>query len=749
MAEPLKRPDTNDPDIKEIRDEFTYAKQEKRDIVEEGATDMRAIAGDVWDPTDRKEREDAGRPCLSLDELNQYVNQLINGVRQNKRAIRVSPQGRGATPKTADFRRNLIRQIEYRSNAQQAYASMFENTAQRSYGYLRVVWDFTDHESFEKELLIKGVPNPDLVWEDPNAQRTDGGDWQFLYFAETWTHASFKRRFPRAQVVDFESYLRAQSAGDWLTARTVLVAERWRIVTKERTLLLIQPAADPRQPNVLPMPYTQFRDELQKRPLPPGARVLKDRAVDYPQVKKQITNGLEILEEIDCPGTSIPFVACYGKVLYLDEGSGPKKQVLSLIRLARDPLMLYCYYRTQQAEIAGMIPKTPIGGYKGQFAGLEGDYQKLPHEPLAFIEANFTAEGWNPGWGPMPLPQRLNVSQSDHLQALEMCAEGARRAIQAAIGISPLPTQAQRRNEKSGVALQQIESAEQRGSFHFVDHYDDALMRTGVLLDEYIEHVYPTPRDVTVRNDEDQPDVIRINDPQDPESVSATEGQHDVTIGVGPYEADERESASNFADTLLSSQLMKFIPPPLALKLSALAVRLKGVGPIGDQIADLLSPKEQDGPQGPDPAQMQAQLQAVMGQLQDATQKLATEEAKQRAQVEIKRLDADLQIELQTMKNAAAIRVAEIAATKETALAAREDETEAIALGQQQAFDAAQAERDRLHEAGLSAMTAEQQAAAQAQSHGQQLEAGDIEAQRAAEQAEAERAAMDAQGLQP
>jgi hypothetical protein len=41
-----------------------------------------------------------------------------------------------------------------------------------------------------------------------------------------------------------------------------------------------------------------------------------EREVDYPTVKQQITNGVEILEENDFPGTSIPFVPCYGKVLY-------------------------------------------------------------------------------------------------------------------------------------------------------------------------------------------------------------------------------------------------------------------------------------------------------------------------------------------------------------------------------------------------------------------------------------------------
>lgn len=740
MAEPAKRDESHDADMKELREEYQYARDEKAEIREEGARDMRVISGDVWgamDPDGKTARDEAQRPILSLDEAGQYVNQLVNSIRQNKRGIVVAPQGRGATKGTADFRQNLIRQGEYRSNAQQAYAVMAENAFQRSYGYLRVVPDYVSHDSFDQELRIKAVPNPDMVTEDPADGRTDGADWKFLYFNEQWTRARFRSTFKNAQIISFDQ-ASVIGATDWFSANSVMVAERWRIVGKPRKLLLVQPAALEQamgRAAVQPMPYTAFEDELEKKPLPPGARVIRDRAVDYPSVKKQIVSGVEVLEERDFPGTSIPFVSCYGKVIYLDEGAGPKKKILSLIRLARDPMMLYCYYRTQQAEMAGMIPKVPVSGYKGQFESHEDDWQKAPHEPLAYIQSNFTTDGWNPNWGPMPLPQRIAYSAGEHLQALELCAEGARRAIQAAVGTSPLPTQAQRRNEKSGVALKTIEDAEQRGSFHFIDHFDDALLRTGQIFCDLIPFYYDTKRDVTVRDEQDQPSVVSINDPGNPEAVNAVDGDHDVTISVGPWEASERETASNFADSLLNSVLLKLMPPPMALKLAALATRLKSVGPIGDEIAEMLSPKQEEGEQqGPTPdqvQQMQQQLQALGAKLQEAEQALQTDKIKVDGQIYIKELDLKFQREKLQQESETKITVAELSA-----------KVDRIALFLE--------ERARLglqgHEAGLAAMGAvhQQQAAAQghaqqleagAVSHGQQLEASDIDAQRAQEQA--------------
>src|SRR5215472_8298194 len=128
MARPPKPFRAVDPDIEEIRQEYKDFAAAWHDIREEGRTDMRHVAGDPWDPKDRRDRKSANRPCLTLDELGQYVNQLINDIRQNKRAAKLAPKTENASTQTANFRQDLIRQIEYESNAQsQAYIPMFEN----------------------------------------------------------------------------------------------------------------------------------------------------------------------------------------------------------------------------------------------------------------------------------------------------------------------------------------------------------------------------------------------------------------------------------------------------------------------------------------------------------------------------------------------------------------------------------------------------------------------------------------------
>lgn len=740
-------------DLVEIRQEFSDATDEWADARKEGAIDMRYVAGDPWDPTDRKARKDSGQPVVAFDELGQYVNQLQNDVRQNKRGIRVSPEGAGADSKTAEHRENRIRQLEYKSNAQQAYTTMFDNTVQRSYGFLRIVAEYASHRSTDQELRIKAIPNPNMVTPDPYHLSPDGSDWKFLYFGESYKIADFKRKYPNAKVQSFGAD-EMRDASQWIAADRITVAERWTVRTKPRQLVMFEMPA-PQAPGGTLGPLRQgassvqgvFEDEKAKlqQLIAQGGRPLTGenagRIVDYPYVKQQILNGIEILDEEAWPGCSIPFVACYGKVLYVDLGAGPKRKLLSLVRLARDPYLAYCYLATLEMQSIATTLKFPYFAYEGQLTVKEE--QKLTqsvHEPIALIKVKPMVDGVPLGSGPLPFPQRT-FNQVD-IQALEIAKESCRRAIQAAMGSAPLPTDAQKRNDKSGVALEKIEDSAQRGSYHMIDSYDWAVTRTGAIINEVLEHYEDNVRTVTTRKQDDTPIQVRINDQNDPKSVMVAKGEHDVTISVGPAVISERAAASEFADAILGSPFLKAIEPAKIQQLIALAIKLKAVGPLGDEMAEIINPKQDDGEISPEMVgQLKQRMQMLEQQLQQAMQEIQTGAAKEKikagAAFELQKLVFQKELALKVMDNAAKIRVAEITATKETVHAAFEDETEAIALAQQHAHEAMQAQQDRAHELAMAAVGQQQALDAGQQEHQQGLEAGDVAHRQALEQGDA------------
>jgi hypothetical protein len=644
--------------LKEIRDNFDKDMAEWRPIRDEATTDMRYVAGDPWDPIERKARKDEGRLCLSFDELGQYINQLVNSVKQNKRAIKVIPAGNGASDKTAEMRAGLIRQIEYRSNAQSAYTTGFENAVQRSYGFWRVITKYKDpRKTADRELRIQRIPNPDTVLLDQFCKEADCSDMEHAFVLESYTEEEFARKWPNAEKKSFDSADMALAPA-WIKAGRVQVAEYWKVKHNKRVVAdfpdgSVQPLDEIGSPAYDPKTRTLALSGA------PPIQVIGVREIDERSVCQYITNGVEILEENDWPGTLIPIVPVYGKELYIDRGAGAKRELMSLIRLARDPLTLYCSYRTQQAETAKMSPMTPWVGYEGQF-DTETDWATLHKIPTAYAEVKAMLDA--SGQAVLPLPQRQTYDPP--IQSLELGAEAARRAIQAAMGINALPTAAQRNNEKSGVALERISTQSAQGSFHFIDNFDIALELTGRILNELIDSVYDTEgREEGIRKPDDTYKIIKMNtsQPYPDEAGNANHypvsvGQHEVTISTGPSYQSQREEANAFMDTLANAH------PELFARFADLAIKHRNLGPLGDEMAARVTPPEflsQDGKDPLDPraaavvreAQGQLQqMQEAMGELQKQLNELQLERKGRLIEADTKKEIAAIQADVDKFK---------------------------------------------------------------------------------------------------
>jgi hypothetical protein len=718
--------------------DFDYAYEQWQDIRQDADEDMRYVAGDPWTAEDREAR--VGRPILSLDQLQQYINQLVNTVRQNKRAIKVTPEGHGANDDTAELRGNRIRQIEYLSHAQEAYTTAFENECQRSFGYLRITADYESPRTRNQQLRIKAIPNPDQVLPDPDAESTAGADWKFLFYTKSIAKAEFQRDYPDATVQDFGLDLQAMSPR-WIQQDRLQIAEYWTCRPVRRTCVEIQPSYSLLEKTKArltgaPLPEKSsivWIDGVDKGKRPAGD-VLDTWTRDVPEVCMYLTNGIELLAKKGDPkkhvwkGKHIPFAAAYGKVLYMnDAGVGGKKKILSYIRLARDGQKAYNWTKSTQMEVAAMQPRTPYFAYEGQLdAAQMALIQQSMHQPVAVIMAKaFTEEA---GQTVLPLPRR-ELPDMASMGGYELVAEGYKRDIQNAMGRYSASVGRADTNVKSGVALKQLDAQSDAGSYHFIDHYDDMIRHVGVMLDDLLPYYDDTAKDITTRDARGTVKSVRVNDPNaDTPIYLDPQQQHAVTIGTGPNFDSEREQANDLAMTLLKGgdSAMSRIAAPTA-------IRLLDAGPIADDLAEDLeslwppelraAKAEKDG-KGPSPAQLQQQNAQMKGQLDEAHQLL------QQASQEIKSKTAEKQLEaqskerlalidglqarsLQAMKDATSIRVAFITAAKERGEQMNEALLQSIALAHEE-------EMTRIghaHEAALTAMQQQHEADTQAREH--------------------------------
>ena len=743
--------------LKEIRETYTAFVEAWGDIHKEGKEDIRYQA-DPWDPLERAARSVKGqeRPCLVFDVTSQYLNQITNDVFLNKRAIQIDPEGMGADPEHARFRQARIRQIEVKSIAQAAYSTAFDGAVSRSYGYAG--WDtrYCDEDSCNQELYIRRFPNPEAVLLDPAAKEFDCSDGLAAFVLDYVRRKGFGRNWPEAKVKDFNQD-HAVLAPEWIHANHVLVAEYWKVHLKPRTQLYLDSPAEPkvfkdslaegvRIEKIEPVRLPNGKEAVEALVHTDGSKVLvlDRRKIEERKVVRYFTNGIEILDTVPWAGKWIPIAPCWGKEKYVDSGNGSKRTLESAVRKTRDPVRAYCYARTAQMEEIGRLPKTLYLGYEGQFA-TNTEWNKINKITSAYGEV----KAKTPATGDVILPKPDRQSHEPAIQALEMFCEASLRAVQAAMGQTPLPTAAQRANQKSGVALERIESQMARGSYHFSENYDRFLAHMGRIGNDLLDRIEDTPRDVGIRKPDDTPEIVRIHEPvlneETGEEKTQTygKGTWGITVSSGPSYQTEREEAAAFADTFAQNPAlvnMALQGVGAAPKILAKVIKLRNLGPLGDEMAEDISPTEQEGQEAKLPpqavqqlqqaAQQVQQLQAMIAELQKALQELQFEKQAKlvdnQQKKEIVAFQEEKKLELAKLEEATKIKLAEItaacaqakcqldmeqerwklsrtvAAKTQEQLAAQEHEREMQAAGQAQ--ETALAERASQEQAEMAAL---------------------------------------------
>lgn len=723
--------------LEEIRESFEYDRNKWEPIRKNGKKNMQFVAGDPWDAEDKKLRD--GRPTVAPEEMGQYFNQVINQLRANPRGMKFAPTGNGASEAGARFYQNKAREIEYRSHAKVAYIAAAENAIQRSYGFLRVNVRYGSPRSPNQELVIEDFPNPDMVMPDTDAKRPDSSDAKRFWVFEWIPQTQFKREHKDAKLTNF---------GDWqstypsfIQGNQVLRTEFWKIKTTKRVLVMVTPPPMPAPNRMIapqqtaPQPIFAFADELEGVPIPPGASVKELRDVDYPEVWTYLTNGLEILNEQQWPGKYIPIVSCYGKIIYIDGDQGMERKILAMTDFGRDPWKSFCYASSQQLEIIGQTPKASVMAAVGQLAGYEQDWNEAPYKPKSVLYYHLkTEEG---GAQLIPPPQRIPYLQADNLQALEMVKEGFRRSIQAAMGSNFLPSQAQRRNEKSGVALDKIQQAAATGTFHFVNNYDDMIRRTAEICEDLIDKIYDYAGETGTMEADGAARMAVINTPGAKDNVD-TKGDYLVTVSTAPSSDSEQDAAESFTDALVGNlaTVAQVSGPKAAAAVLAKSIRMRNLGPQGDQLADLIEPpeyKQKDGqPPNPEVQAAKAEAEKLGQMLQQAGKVIETKQIEQKGQFDRDAMKADkdaaLQIRLKQMDlddnakdRAAKIEVARISAAKQSADLNAEALEERLALG----VETVEAAKDRVHEAHMAHLDKTHERDMAALGHEQNLEAAE------------------------
>jgi hypothetical protein len=572
------------------------------------------------------------RPCLTINKLPQHVKQVTNDQRQNRPSGKVIPANDEADVEVAEIFDGIVRHIEYMSDADVAYDTACENQVTYGEGYIRILTEYCDENSFDQDLRIGRIRNSFSVYMDPMIQDPCGADAQWCFITEDITKEEYERLYPDAAPV---TSIQQQGVGDqalsqWISENTIRVAEYFYIKYEKATL------------NLYPGNVTAFKGSMEDKQMKAmGLEPTRSREVDRKMVKWIKTNGYEVLQERDWAGKFIPVVRVVGNEYEVDG----RIFISGIVRNAKDAQRMYNYWVSQEAEMLALAPKAPFIGYGGQFEGYEHQWKTANTTNWPYLEVN--PDVTDGAGAVLPLPQRAPppLPQTGLIQA----KMGASDDIKATTGQYD-SSLGQTSNERSGRAILARERQADTGTYHYVDNLARAVRYVTRQLVDMIPKIYDTQRIARIIGIDGETGMAKIN-PEQPEAVkkivdeagividkiyNPSVGLYDVVVTTGPSYMTKRQEAMDAMSQILQGNpnlwavagdlFVKNMDWPGAEEMSARLRKTIDPAVLADQDEDpaLQAAQQQMQAMGQEMEQMYQMLQNVSQSME--AQKLRIEE---------------------------------------------------------------------------------------------------------------------------
>lgn len=496
--------------IQTAQDLYKRDKDAWADIYRKGKDDLKFLSDAdhaQWDEVDAKTRLDAGRPAITVDQLGQFVHQVANDVKMNTPTINVIPSDEAGTVETAAFYKGKIKDIEYRSGADEAYDTSVMSSIKGSIGFIRVDHDYADDVKNIQELFIRRVVNPFAITIDCNSTEIDGSDAMHGHIIERTTVDKFKKRFPGKEPVSFEDEKgKSLTKGD----DEIAICEFYKIEEDSRDV--------------------GYLDGSEPEDIQEGVEYKATRTLKKRKVMRYTLSGDGVLEKTTFPGKYIPLVPVYGEEAWEDG----KRCVHSLIRKSKGAQKLFNFQLSNETEALMKQPEAPFTAAAGSIENYIEDWQNP--KKASVLRYDHEIDG-----RPVPPPQRLMPPQIS--QGFMAARASSVDLIKGSMGIYNASL-GERSNETSGVAINQRKVEGDVATYHFGDNLIKSIQHVGRILVCAIPEIYDTPRLVRIVSDEDEPKTVGINgmiaEGQE-QTIDVTQGKYDVRVVTGASFTTQRQ----------------------------------------------------------------------------------------------------------------------------------------------------------------------------------------------------------------
>lgn len=639
----------NDKDLlAQIKIRFTASEESERSIRLDALSDFKFRSGDQWPEGIKRERDMDDRPCLVINKMPQYINQVANEQRQNRPSIKTSPVDDKADPETAKVLQGIIKNIENSSNASVAYDNAFSGSVTGGLGYIRVATDYCDEKSFDQEIQIKQVFDWASVYFDPSSKEPDGSDASYAFVHQEMTKDEFKAEYPDAKLSQMTAWTSTGDNVGWISTLSCRVAEYFYKDFKKETIYQVRNPDGSIQvltKEELPEDNSQFK-------------ILNERETLVPTIKWVKTNGYEILEETVWPGKWIPIVPVYGQVLSVDG----KRIYESLIRHAKDSQRMYNYWASTESETIALAPKAPFIVAEGQ---ITKEYEQIWKTANRRNISHLTYKPTSHEGQLVGSPQR-NAYEAP-IGAITNARMQSNDDIKATTGIYDASL-GSKSNETSGIAIQRRNNQSQTSNFHFIDNLNRSIRHVGKIIVDLIPKIYDTERALRIIGEDGQESIVTVNamfgqDPNTPQ-YDLSIGKYDVVVETGPSFATKRqEAASSMIEMTKAFPQMAQVAGDLVIG----AMDWPGAKEMQERVRKTMPPGLIDDGKGQ--KQIPEEAKAQMGQMEQMIQQLQSQLQQVTEVIREKRIETESKERIETMKVSAQLEIAKAQIDSKEALA--------------------------------------------------------------------------------
>jgi hypothetical protein len=668
---------------------FDAARTGWHDIREAAKIDMRAVnvKGGQWDPGVKAAREAAGRPALECNELQLYVQRVVNQARKDRPQPKVSPGDDDATEEAATFLEGRLRHIQYASQADVAYDGAVEGATTGGFGFYKITKEYSDSgarngkPTMNQEPRIKRILDPMAEYPDPACMEPDFSDARYWFSRQWKDRKAFRKEFG-VEPISFDG----DSSEDWSKEDQVCIAEYWHVEEDSRRFVALR---DGRQ---------DYADELGEFD---EEAVLNEREVIQRKVICSLIDGEKVLQEDPWEGQWIPRIPVLGRETVVDG----KRLLIGIVRFAVDSQKLKNAYKSGIADSIQSATLAPWIGVKGTFK--DPRWKDAHVRKYAYVE--YEPVTINGSLAPAPTRNTYEVP----IQALAAAALQETDDIKRAVGYSDAISSPSK-DKLSGVAVMRRTDQADLTNFHFEDNLvrsqwhcarvvmdlDIALADTPRVLKH--RHEDGTTKSQAVTMPDEDGNLQSVKGHPDNETLRIDIGRYDVAVVSGPSYTTKIEEELDRLISILQTDPQAF---PVYLDV---VFKLMGYPELEERAKLTLPPQIQQAMAAKngnaDPAMMQQQLAASQAQVQQMQQVL------QQLQMVVKTKQIEGQNKLQAINAQGQIDIEKHKLQVVSDILSQQQQHAHEAVTQQvgQHFGAAKHALDLLHSTGTAAANMDQ-----------------------------------------